>query len=106
MSAPPGGGGRVGCAHRGVGPGVPEEGRHVREVARSAHVHVNAVRFRLRRFTELTGAAWMLRTPWWNSAGPWRHARLWTLPRGPAPTAFPQATGGLRQGEPAAGPGR
>ncbi|MFG3206553.1 PucR family transcriptional regulator [Streptomyces sp. NPDC048192] len=32
-----------------------EQGRQVREVARSAHVHVNTVRYRLRRFEELTG---------------------------------------------------
>ncbi|MGV4982821.1 PucR family transcriptional regulator [Streptomyces sp. NRAIS4] len=30
-------------------------GRRIREVARSAHVHVNTVRYRLRRFEELTG---------------------------------------------------
>ncbi|MFE9450123.1 helix-turn-helix domain-containing protein [Streptomyces sp. NPDC006739] len=34
-----------------------ERGRHVREVARSAHVHVNTVRYRLRRFEELTGTS-------------------------------------------------
>ncbi|MEU5594946.1 helix-turn-helix domain-containing protein [Streptomyces sp. NPDC020298] len=32
-----------------------ERGRRVREVARGAHVHVNTVRYRLRRFEELTG---------------------------------------------------
>ncbi|MFI1071367.1 PucR family transcriptional regulator [Streptomyces puniciscabiei] len=32
-------------------------GRHIREVARSAHVHVNTVRYRLRRFEELTGTS-------------------------------------------------
>ncbi|MEU6773260.1 helix-turn-helix domain-containing protein [Streptomyces sp. NPDC046759] len=32
-------------------------GRHVREVARRAHVHVNTVRYRLRRFEELTGTS-------------------------------------------------
>ncbi|MFF4361432.1 helix-turn-helix domain-containing protein [Streptomyces sp. NPDC001604] len=32
-----------------------ENRRHIREVARSAHVHVNTVRYRLRRFEELTG---------------------------------------------------
>ncbi|MBN0046744.1 helix-turn-helix domain-containing protein [Streptomyces actuosus] len=31
-------------------------GRRIREVARSTHVHVNTVRYRLRRFEELTGA--------------------------------------------------
>lgn len=34
-----------------------EKGRHIREVARSAHVHVNTVRYRLRRFEELTGTS-------------------------------------------------
>jgi putative transposase len=37
--------------------GYLEKGRHVREVARSAHVHVNTVRYRLRRFEELTGTS-------------------------------------------------
>ncbi|MES9521906.1 PucR family transcriptional regulator [Streptomyces capoamus] len=32
-------------------------GRRIREVARSAHVHVNTVRYRLRRFEELTGTS-------------------------------------------------
>ncbi|MFF2200570.1 PucR family transcriptional regulator [Streptomyces sp. NPDC058145] len=35
--------------------GYLERGRQIREVARSAHVHVNTVRYRLRRFEELTG---------------------------------------------------
>ncbi|MEU6557052.1 helix-turn-helix domain-containing protein [Streptomyces sp. NPDC046915] len=35
--------------------GYLERGRNIREVARSAHVHVNTVRYRLRRFEELTG---------------------------------------------------
>ncbi|MGP4089333.1 hypothetical protein [Streptomyces sp. KR55] len=30
--------------------GYLERGRHIREVARSAHVHVGIVRYRLRRF--------------------------------------------------------
>ncbi|MEU9480355.1 helix-turn-helix domain-containing protein [Streptomyces sp. NPDC048191] len=34
-----------------------EGGRRVREVARGAHVHVNTVRYRLRRFEELTGTS-------------------------------------------------
>ena len=34
-----------------------ERGRRVREVARNAHVHVNTVRYRLRRFEELTGTS-------------------------------------------------
>ncbi|MFE1863049.1 PucR family transcriptional regulator [Streptomyces anandii] len=34
-----------------------QKGRRVREVARSAHVHVNTVRYRLRRFEELTGTS-------------------------------------------------
>ncbi|WP_030348166.1 helix-turn-helix domain-containing protein [Streptomyces sp. NRRL S-1022] len=34
-----------------------EGGRRVRDVARSAHVHVNTVRYRLRRFEELTGTS-------------------------------------------------
>ncbi|MFJ5532598.1 PucR family transcriptional regulator [Streptomyces sp. NPDC093261] len=34
-----------------------KRGRHVREVARRAHVHVNTVRYRLRRFEELTGTS-------------------------------------------------
>lgn len=37
--------------------GYLEGGRHVGEVARSAHVHVNTVRYRLRRFEELTGTS-------------------------------------------------
>ncbi|MGW3355225.1 PucR family transcriptional regulator [Streptomyces bungoensis] len=37
--------------------GYLEGGRHIREVARSAHVHVNTVRYRLRRFEELTGTS-------------------------------------------------
>ncbi len=37
--------------------GYLERGRHIREVARSAHVHVNTVRYRLRRFEELTGTS-------------------------------------------------
>ncbi|WEO93384.1 helix-turn-helix domain-containing protein [Streptomyces sp. FXJ1.172] len=37
--------------------GYLEKGRHVREVARAAHVHVNTVRYRLRRFEELTGTS-------------------------------------------------
>lgn len=32
-------------------------GRRIREVARSAHVHANTVRYRLRRFEELTGTS-------------------------------------------------
>ncbi|WP_406327831.1 helix-turn-helix domain-containing protein [Streptomyces sp. NBC_00203] len=61
-----------------------DRGRHIREVARSAHVHVNTVRYRLRRFEELTG----------TSRGPpdtavelnWALAarELETPPRGPA----------------------
>ncbi|MGW2721661.1 helix-turn-helix domain-containing protein [Streptomyces sp. NPDC001492] len=66
--------------------GYLEKGRHIREVARSAHVHVNTVRYRLRRFEELTGvgldsadtavelswalAARDLRTPPRGPAGP------------------------------------
>ncbi|MEV0976517.1 helix-turn-helix domain-containing protein [Streptomyces sp. NPDC049915] len=34
-----------------------EKGRRIRDVARSAHVHANTVRYRLRRFEELTGAS-------------------------------------------------
>ncbi|MFJ7150315.1 PucR family transcriptional regulator [Streptomyces sp. NPDC100445] len=34
-----------------------KRGRHIREVARDAHVHVNTVRYRLRRFEELTGTS-------------------------------------------------
>ncbi|MGW7259403.1 PucR family transcriptional regulator [Streptomyces sp. NPDC054834] len=37
--------------------GYLERGRHIREVARAAHVHVNTVRYRLRRFEELTGTS-------------------------------------------------
>ncbi|GGU98888.1 PucR family transcriptional regulator [Streptomyces filipinensis] len=37
--------------------GYLEKGRHIRDVARSAHVHVNTVRYRLRRFEELTGTS-------------------------------------------------
>ncbi|MER6121905.1 helix-turn-helix domain-containing protein [Streptomyces sp. NPDC001795] len=37
--------------------GYLERGRRIREVARSAHVHVHTVRYRLRRFEELTGAS-------------------------------------------------
>ncbi|NUP24440.1 MAG: hypothetical protein HOZ81_51990, partial [Streptomyces sp.] len=37
--------------------GYLEKGRHIREVARGAHVHVNTVRYRLRRFEELTGTS-------------------------------------------------
>ncbi|GAA3047879.1 PucR family transcriptional regulator [Streptomyces glomeratus] len=37
--------------------GYLERGRNIREVARSAHVHVNTVRYRLRRFEELTGTS-------------------------------------------------
>ncbi len=63
-----------------------DSGRHIRDVARSAHVHVNTVRYRLRRFEELTGtsldaadtavelgwalAARELRTPPRGPAGP------------------------------------
>ncbi|MEU8031275.1 helix-turn-helix domain-containing protein [Streptomyces sp. NPDC049099] len=34
-----------------------ETGRHIRDVARTSHVHVNTVRYRLRRFEELTGTS-------------------------------------------------
>ena len=34
-----------------------ESGRNVREAARGAHVHVNTVRYRLRRYEELTGTS-------------------------------------------------
>jgi sugar diacid utilization regulator len=34
-----------------------ETGRRIREVARRAHVHANTVRYRLRRFEELTGTS-------------------------------------------------
>ncbi|MGW7525957.1 PucR family transcriptional regulator [Streptomyces sp. NPDC054783] len=34
-----------------------KRGRHIREAARSAHVHVNTVRYRLRRFEEFTGTS-------------------------------------------------
>lgn len=34
-----------------------EKGRRIREVARGGHVHVNTVRYRLRRFEELTGTS-------------------------------------------------
>ncbi|MEU6556995.1 helix-turn-helix domain-containing protein [Streptomyces sp. NPDC046915] len=37
--------------------GYLEKGRRIREVARGAHVHVNTVRYRLRRFEELTGTS-------------------------------------------------
>ncbi|MXM65283.1 hypothetical protein GR925_17975 [Streptomyces sp. HUCO-GS316] len=33
-----------------------ETGRHIADVARSLHIHVNTARYRLRRFEELTGA--------------------------------------------------
>ncbi|MFF4551090.1 PucR family transcriptional regulator [Streptomyces sp. NPDC001435] len=33
-----------------------ERGRHIGEVARALHVHVNTIRYRLRRYEELTGA--------------------------------------------------
>ncbi|MGW4562560.1 PucR family transcriptional regulator [Streptomyces sp. NPDC004561] len=37
--------------------GYLENGRQIRDVARGAHVHVNTVRYRLRRFEELTGTS-------------------------------------------------
>ncbi|MFF9090576.1 PucR family transcriptional regulator [Streptomyces sp. NPDC014991] len=59
-------------------------GRHVREVARSAHVHVNTVRYRLRRFEELTGTS--LDAPDTAVELSWALAarELGTHPRGPA----------------------
>ncbi|MFF4573988.1 PucR family transcriptional regulator [Streptomyces sp. NPDC001410] len=78
-----------------------ESGRHIREVARSAHVHVNTVRYRLRRFEQLTGtsldapdtavelswalAARELETPPGGPAGP-AHG---TAGEAAAPTGFP-----------------
>ncbi|MGI5373238.1 PucR family transcriptional regulator [Streptomyces sp. CA-251387] len=61
-----------------------EKGRHIREVARSAHVHVNTVRYRLRRFEELTGmsldaADTVVELSWALAA-----RELRTPPRGPA----------------------
>ncbi|GGN49540.1 PucR family transcriptional regulator [Streptomyces albiflavescens] len=81
--------------------GYLDRGRHIREVARSAHVHVNTVRYRLRRFEELTGtsldapdtavelswalAARELRTPPRGPAGPAHGA----AGEAPASTRFP-----------------
>ncbi|WP_317441087.1 PucR family transcriptional regulator [Streptomyces collinus] len=61
-----------------------KRGRHVREVARSAHVHVNTVRYRLRRFEELTGTS--LDAPDTSVELSWALAarELGAPPRGPA----------------------
>ncbi|MEU1709541.1 helix-turn-helix domain-containing protein [Streptomyces sp. NPDC005706] len=64
--------------------GYLETGRHIREVARGAHVHVNTVRYRLRRFEELTGTS--LDAPDTAVELSWALAarELRTPPRGPA----------------------
>ncbi|MFF2515851.1 PucR family transcriptional regulator [Streptomyces sp. NPDC058086] len=64
--------------------GYLEWGRHIREVARRAHVHVNTVRYRLRRFEELTGTS--LDAPDTSVELSWALAarELGTPPRGPA----------------------
>ena len=68
--------------------GYLENGRHIREVARSAHVHVNTVRYRLRRFEELTGTS--LDAPDTAVELSWALAarELRTPPQGRAPTGF------------------
>ncbi|MGW3208953.1 PucR family transcriptional regulator [Streptomyces sp. NPDC001135] len=61
-----------------------DTGRHIREVARSSHLHVNTVRYRLRRFEELTGTS--LDAPDTAVELSWALAarQLGTPPRGPA----------------------
>ncbi|QTD96584.1 PucR family transcriptional regulator [Streptomyces cyanogenus] len=65
-----------------------EGGRRIREVARRAHVHVNTVRYRLRRFEELTGTS--LDAPGTVVEVSWALAAraLRTPPPGRAPTGF------------------
>ncbi|MFJ4521934.1 PucR family transcriptional regulator [Streptomyces sp. NPDC088810] len=65
-----------------------EGGRRIREVARGAHVHVNTVRYRLRRFEELTGTS--LDAPDTAVEVGWALAAraLRTPPRGRASTGF------------------
>ncbi|MGW1860136.1 helix-turn-helix domain-containing protein [Streptomyces collinus] len=88
MSAPSGGGGGVRCAHRGVGAGIPGDGTARPRGRRSGHVYVNAVRYRLRRFEELTGTS--LDAPDTAVELSWAVAarELGTPPRGPAPAGF------------------
>jgi sugar diacid utilization regulator len=63
-----------------------ESGRHIGAVAQSLHVHVNAVRYRLRRYEELTGASLevpdtLIEISWALAARALRPARSFPSPR-------------------------